>query len=119
MKIIFRIDNGTASSSRRRSREAPRPLKFTFFFVIGLAFLVFLGSILGDGGLMRVYQLSQDKKDLQARIALEEARQQQLLARIKTLKEDPLELERVAREELGLVKKGEIIFDFRETGPRN
>ena len=117
MKIIFRIDNGTASPSRSRSRETPRPLKITFFFVIGLACLVLLGSILGDGSLMRVYQLSQDKNDLQERIAVEEARQQELLARIKALKEDPLEVERVAREELGLVKKGEIIFDFRETGP--
>ncbi len=117
MPIIFRIDNGTASRAGSRSRGGFRPFRIAAFIVFGLSFLILLSSILGDGGLVRVYQMSQDKRELQSKITREEERQRELLVQIKSSKEDPFELERVAREELGMVKAEETVYDFREAGP--
>jgi cell division protein FtsB len=75
-------------------------------------------SFIGDGGVTVIYQQSRYKKLLAAKIQEEEARRESLLARIEGLKNDPLEVERMAREELGLVRESELVFDFREAGPR-
>ena len=116
MRIIFRIDDGT--QSRYRKEPQSRFFRIAALAVIGIFLLVLVGSVLGDGGLIRIYQLTKDRENLQSRIGVEEVRQQELLGRIAALKDDPGELERIAREELGMVREGEIVFDFRPPGPQ-
>jgi cell division protein FtsB len=113
VRITFRTDTQALPGKGRPAYES-RAFRIALFLVIGCSFLSVLGSFLGDGGLMFIYQQSQNKRDLRAKIVAEEAHRQQLLARVEALKHDPFELERVAREELGMTREREIVYDFRE-----
>jgi len=68
--------------------------------VLGILGYVYLG---GSHGLIRILEL-QAKRE----IILRENRQ---------LREDPAAIERVAREELGMVKDGEIVYRFVKPEP--
>lgn len=50
--------------------------------------------------------------ELEAQITQETARKSQLEARIRSLREDPKTVERVAREKLGYAKPGETVIYF-------
>ncbi len=117
MRISFRTD-----SEDNRPADAPggagRAYHILLVSVLGIAALAIVSSFIGDGGVTVIYQQSRHKKLLAAGIQREEARRETLLARIEGLKHDPLEVERMAREELGLVRESEIVYDFREAGPR-
>ncbi len=54
---------------------------------------------------------------LAARIVQTESRVDALRRRIASLREDPVALERMAREQLGLVKPGEVVVVYPETPP--
>ena len=61
----------------------------------------------------------QRRHEMQAALAVAEAEHQsleaqqaELSARVERLRDDPLELEREAREQLGLVRPGEVIYKF-------
>ncbi len=118
MRITFRTDGQEVTDRRSTRQDAPRSFRIVFLLIVGISLLAVLGSFVGDGGLTILYQQTRVKADLQARIFAEQTRRQRLVARVDNLKNDPFELERVAREELGLVREREIVFDFRTSGPR-
>jgi len=84
--------------------------------VVGLLVLLILGyTVFGDRGLMNLVRARRQAQALQAeadRIRDENAK---LTEEIRLLQTDPAYVERLAREELGMVKPGELIFQFAET----
>jgi cell division protein FtsB len=52
--------------------------------------------------------------DLERRIAESEARIRALTEHVRRVEEDPLTLERLAREELGMVKPGDVVIVLPE-----
>ena len=80
--------------------------------VIALIALV-VGALFGDRGLLQLVA-QQHKVQLLAR-QLEELRHENrsVAAEIEALKTDPRAIERLAREELGLAKPGELVFVIR------
>jgi cell division protein FtsB len=118
MRIAFKTDVQEVPERRPSHRGTSRTFRIVFLAVVGVSALALLGTIVGDGGVTIIYQQNKVRKDLEVRISAEENRRLRLLARVESLQSDPSELERVAREELGLVREREIVFDFREPGPR-
>jgi len=104
-----------------RSPAAPRPvtLKRRIFLTLSVcAVLAMAGrALLGDRGLFEVWR----KKGTHRKLAAEvEALRQENLAlkqEIQSLRSDPAAIERLAREQLGFSRPGEINFVFREDEP--
>lgn len=62
---------------------------------------------------MQIYHLKEEREKIQiatGRLSEENRKLDQQIERMKKNKKE--EVERIAREELGLVKKGEIIYKF-------
>lgn len=57
-----------------------------------------------------------DEAQLEADVERTEARIEELEGRIEAMQTDPLVLERLAREELGYVRPGDLVFVFSEEG---
>jgi len=68
--------------------------------------------VYGRSGLSRLFDLRRTAAELHRRNEAARAENARLRAQAAALKSDPRALERVARDELGLVKKGEILYQF-------
>lgn len=51
--------------------------------------------------------------ELMEELRVEEARARELAANITAVKNDPVTVERLAREKFGLAREGEVVFKFR------
>jgi len=83
-----------------------------------LAALVLVLVILGfaaftDQGLLGLFRLRHEQARMEQRLTQLEAENQKLRAEIERLKSDRAYLEKVAREELGLVHQDEMVFQFK------
>lgn len=78
--------------------------------------LVVLTSVLliiwSPNGLLHLRQLHLEHQELTSRNIVLEKENHQLYQQISRLRNDPVAIERLARQELGLVKEGELIFQF-------
>jgi cell division protein FtsB len=84
--------------SRRRLR----------LIALTLAALALLG--LGGQSVARLWQMTRQVAALEREIAALRAEAERLAAQVEQLRTDPEAVERVAREELGLVKPGERVL---------
>jgi cell division protein FtsB len=83
-------------------------------FVVLLALFI-VAAVYGDHGLAHLSRMRNEQRDLE-RTAFElQQRNEHLRERIEKLRSDDSYLERLARERLGLVRKGEILY--RVTAP--
>jgi cell division protein FtsB len=83
--------------------------------VTGLCCLLaalFLFTTFGERGILHIRRLKEEKRDLDEKNYLLQKENSALRERIKRLRHDNLFLEKIAREELGLVRPGEIIYRF-------
>lgn len=69
-----------------------------------------IGSGLQEGGFRRSWRLSQDARAFRQRNEGLAQENTKLRREIEALKNDPRALERVAREELGFVRPGELVL---------
>lgn len=78
------------------------------------SFLVFAGIflVIFFPGFARIQELRQKNKELGQNIKKLEAENLALKQEKEKLEKDPEYLESVAREKLGIVKKGEIVYKF-------
>jgi len=89
------------------------------FFILG-PMVAWLGF--GQHGFIHLYRVGKERQACQQRIKKLAEENQALFDEIQRLKTDPRYVEQLAREELGLVKKNEIIYRFpddkdQETAP--
>jgi len=105
---------------RRGARQTATPLKkpqFVFALAAaGTAFIVLL-TIFGQRGLVEVYSLKHKISATSEEISSYEQKNKELLERIDKLKHDPFTIEQIAREELGLVRPGETVYEFVDEPP--
>jgi cell division protein FtsB len=116
MRTAFRLDDVPVHRDSRQREETI--FRASSGVVLCVVVVLVFWSMIGDGGLVVRHNQGDEAKALRERIAQEQSRSQLLLARVELLKSESFELERVAREELGLVREGEIVFDFRPPGIR-
>jgi cell division protein FtsB len=75
-----------------------------------LAGVLSLASVADARGFRRYLKLRQDVESLQERNRALAQQNEALLREINALRKDPAALERAAREELGYIKPGELVF---------
>lgn len=76
-----------------------------------LAFILFF-TVFGDKGLLRIFELRQDKSKIEERLASSRADNEKLKREIVALKSDRRYLESIARKDFGLVRSNEVIYQF-------
>jgi cell division protein FtsB len=83
-------------------------IAFGVFGLLTLAMLLL--AVFNDKGVLEVRSQVQKLNSIDAEIAKQEAENKQLHEEIKALRFDPATIEKLAREELKLVKPGEIVL---------
>ncbi len=79
--------------------------------VVSGILVLFLGyQILGPSGYLALRQREREKALLEDEIHGLALENQQLMKQVKALRSDPQAVERVAREEMKLVRPGEVIY---------
>ena len=94
------------------SRRKHRGLWIGALVVLGYLLWSFIGS---DTGVIRTAALKRETEELRRRKVDLTARAEALEARRKEQAQDPLLEERVAREQFHLVKKGEIVYRYKDS----
>ncbi len=88
------------------------PLRFVVLAVVTVAALVWL--VADPDGLRHTRTLQADLDQIEATNGRLIRKNEQLRRELELLADDPAALERAAREELGLVRPGEVIFRLEE-----
>jgi cell division protein FtsB len=84
-----------------------------FFTVIVLTLLYLsISLVFGDMGLFKYIELNRTRKSLDKQIAQISNQNEQLRSQLKSLKDDPFYREKLAREEYGLSRPDEYIFQY-------
>jgi cell division protein FtsB len=87
--------------------------RLIFYTVILLSFIYLLiSSIFTDMGLLKYMELYTKKTRLEAQVQEMQQENLQIRSQIKLLKEEPYFKEKYAREEFGLAKPDEYIFQY-------
>ena len=70
--------------------------------------LAFTYAIIGNNGYLELRRREAKNRDLRAKAQELLRENKEILSEIKALKSDPKAIEKIAREELGMVKPGEV-----------
>jgi len=97
-----------APPTPNRTPFRPR-LKLAVLLLLALV----LASLVGNRGLIRLYRMHQAKASFERENAQLTANNAALAEEVRALRTDPGRVEAIAREELGLVKPGELVYEFR------
>lgn len=98
---------------RKQVSSELRKRRIVFVTIILLSLVYFVISLVfGDMGLLRYRELIKTKKSLETQISQIEKENSQLRTQIKLLKEEPFYIEKHAREDYGLAKPDEYIFQY-------
>ena len=81
--------------------------------LVGYALLA-ASTLAGEGGLLHLWKLQQQQRELQTEIFTLLRENEDLRTRIERLHSDDKFLEKVARESLKFAKQGEIVFLFQD-----
>ena len=82
--------------------------------VLGLAVVSVPLMMLSPGGLARLQGLHLEKQRADQEISRLSVQIQDLRAEVGRIKDDPAAVERAARDQLGLVRRTEVVFQFRQ-----
>ena len=113
---------GQWSRSNRRKDDAAQRKRFFQFavLVVGLPALLWLvfGLVAGERGLLTSLRMVDRRDRLERDIAAIDARNAALRLEIERLRKDPLTIETLARERLGMGRLGELTYRFEDAAPR-
>jgi cell division protein FtsB len=97
----LRIMRSSTSSQRR-----------VVYLFSSLLVALSLFTAFGERGVFHLWRLWGEKKQLEERNFLLQKENETLRERVNRIRHDDLYLEKIAREELGLVKRGEMVYRF-------
>jgi len=78
-----------------------------------LAFVLLVLSVFGDQGIFKIRLLARDRVIMEQKVHEVESDNATLRRQLREMKEGRSFYEIAAREKLGLVKPGEVVYDFR------
>lgn len=102
---------------RRKAPEAaPSPLRARLLnYVLGFVTVVLIvDALIGDKGLIDTLRARRQHEALAAALAQKRYENSRLRDDIRRLKEDPGAIEALARQDLGLMREGEVLFIIRD-----
>jgi cell division protein FtsB len=98
---------------RKQVASERKKRKLIFFTVVFLSFLYLLITLIfGDMGLLQYRELSGKKIRLEAQVKEFGQENERIRSEIKSIREDPFYKEKHAREDFGLAKPDEYIFQY-------
>jgi cell division protein FtsB len=98
---------------RKQVISEVRKRRLIFLTIILLSFVyLFISLIFGDMGILRYRELNKTKTHLETQIKEISKENEELRSQINSLKEDPFYKEKHAREDFGLAKPDEYIFQY-------
>jgi len=93
--------------AERRARRRRR----TASLVVGTIIVAgSLAAVFGEGGSLDLLRLRRERGEASAEAAAVRSRVVELREQVRALEEDPMARERIAREQLGFARPGEITF---------
>jgi cell division protein FtsB len=100
----------------RQQVAVERKRRDIIFFTIIVLFFFYIGATLlfGDMGYLKYSKLKKTKSRMEAEISSMEKENRVLKAHVNALKEDNFYIEKHAREEYGLARPDEYIFQFKD-----
>ncbi len=108
-KKLERIREGSADDLAAFLRRNARQ-------ILGLAFLALLiHDIFGPHGVIAMRRAQREIQQIRQQIGKINAENKSLAEQVTSLKTDPKAIERIAREEMGLARPGELIFKLPDT----
>jgi cell division protein FtsB len=84
---------------------------------IGCFLLLSLLAMAGERGFFEVYQFNRHLQNVESRIQALEVENERMRLQLTGLRSDPYQIEKLAREDLGLVRPDEIIFEIVDGRP--
>ncbi|MBX3126664.1 MAG: septum formation initiator family protein [Polyangiaceae bacterium] len=96
-------------SARRLLLERALPLSILGLSLVSVPLLMF-----SPQGLARLEGLTEERARTEQEISRMSKEIEALRAEVQRIKDDPTAVERVARDELGLVRRTELVFQFRD-----
>ena len=105
------------SSAQKELAAARVARKRRLLFIAALAILIAVLSIGGNRSLIRIYQMSKTRAELHREIGRLKQANRDLVQEVQSFKNDPGRVEAIAREELGLIKPGEVEYQFGSAKP--
>lgn len=84
-----------------------------------LALVLTVLSVFGDQGYFRIRRLGRDRVALEQKVQEVEVDNERLRRQLHDIRDGRASYELAAREKLGLVKPGEVVYDFRQDPLRN
>ena len=115
---------GTPPLRGRRAQAPPlvpepsalrnRILSYVLAFV---ALILVVDSLVGDKGLLETLRARRQYAEITAGLAAKRHENARLRDEVRRLKEDPASVEAIAREELGLIRPGELLFIVHDAAP--
>jgi cell division protein FtsB len=93
-----------------------RPFRKKYlFYLMGIIAALLFFILFGGRSLMQICHLKEDREKIRIANARLREENQKLAEQIQRMKHDKKEeVEKIAREELGLVKKGEVVYQFEK-----
>jgi len=80
-----------------------------------VAFVLVVDALFGNRGLLETMRARRQYAEVAADLARTRRENERLRDDIRRLREDPSAIEAVAREQLGLIRNGEVLFIIRDT----
>lgn len=99
---------------------APKPSAWAWFLPLSLLVVALVAvplRILEPEGLPRYRALRQELAEIEHRTGELRRELRALQRRARALRVDPSAVERIARDELGMIRQGEVLYEFDDTPP--
>jgi len=90
----------------------PPARRFIPLWLILIVLVMFGFALLGERGALRAFQTYRHKQELEQRLTVLQEQQVALREEIRLLQKDRDYWEQLARKELGMVREGELIYQF-------
>ena len=117
-----RVDAAVPLRRRRAQPPVPGPsplrnriINYALAFV---ALILVADALVGDKGLLESIRARRQYAEIEGALGTKRQENARLRDEIRRLKEDPASVEAIAREELGLIRPGEVLFIVHDAGPR-
>ncbi len=93
------------------------PRRWLTTIIVTILVALSLFTIFGDRGLLHLWRLSGEKRELDASNFRLQRANEALREKVYRLRHDDRYLEKIAREDLGLVQRGDFVYRFSSSEP--
>lgn len=107
------MSSGYHNLLERQVRAEANRNRMIFYTIIILSFIYLsISLVFGDMGLVKYLEMNRTRTSIEKQIAEVHTQNEQLRLQLKALRNDPFYREKLAREEYGLSKPDEYIFQY-------